>query len=899
MASVWDLIVRLTGDSGQFREDMAQDKVALEELLSSAHDAAVSIKLDDTDAEAKLKAFDEELAALMDATAKIKLDDSAAELELDDFKKKLLGLKDTSMRIILGDADAQAKLDKLLADLKELRNSNIAVKIDDANSELKLDELKQKIRDLNNQLISIDVNDADAKAKVDDIKAKLDSIHNAIVRIKVDDVHAITDMQAIMAELDRLEARILEVNATKIDPQGSTNGVNGASNAASTAGKDATIFGMNPYLFGALATAATALIPAAASATTNVMGLAGALTAAGAGATGFGIVATGVLKPVFEALSNYGTEGKKAFDGLTAGQKEAAEETQQFEKAFKSFSNSFQSPVLKAYTEALQAAENIMKDMRPVISAAGTAIDGLLKQFDQFTAGNQFKQFMNWLAKETGPAIKSLGETFGNVMKGMMSLLEDFTPAIKPVENGLVSLSAGFAKWAAGLSSSKSFKEFLDYAKTEGPIVWQTLKELGGVIKNVVVDLAPFGGAVLDLIDSLAKFVNELLNGNSATKNMIEGVVLAAAGLIEFAAEIINVITYLLDFNNYAGVAKQVWTDFWNFFVNMGLSLSISWQNFLNNLYTLGQSMGKATATAVENTLGALKQWFTNLLQGIGQSFQSGWQQLKQYGQNGAKSAYDAVTDVWNAITKWFSTLWGDVSKGIQTGWDAIKKAASSAASDTYKAVTNVWNAIKKWFTDLWDDISHAIPAGWGDIESALGTAAKSAVKAITDEFKSLDTFFSDLAKEALQWGENVVSMIAQGIENAIGKVKSAVSDVANAIGNFLGFHSPTKEGPASDSDTWAPNFVNMFASGLEAGIPRVQAALNQVMVPPNVANMVTQAGTQLANQIASSTQNIAHINFNAPIYGVDDLQAAIQGGISQFVNGVQVAARSAGIAPR
>jgi uncharacterized protein YceK len=51
-----------------------------------------------------------------------------------------------------------------------------------------------------------------------------------------------------------------------------------------------------------------------------------------------------------------------------------------------------------------------------------------------------------------------------------------------------------------------------------------------------------------------------------------------------------------------------------------------------------------------------------------------------------------------------------------------------------------------------------------------------------------------------------------------------------NQVKNILGFHSPAREGPGSDADTWAPNLVKMFASGIEGGAGDARTAAHSVI---------------------------------------------------------------------
>jgi phage-related protein len=77
--------------------------------------------------------------------------------------------------------------------------------------------------------------------------------------------------------------------------------------------------------------------------------------------------------------------------------------------------------------------------------------------------------------------------------------------------------------------------------------------------------------------------------------------------------------------------------------------------------------------------------------------------------------------------------------------------------------------------------------------------------------FNSLGSFFSDLGQQAFQWGANLVNMIAEGIKHAASAVADAAKNVVGSVAGFLGFHSPAKEGPGADADTWMPNLFKMM----------------------------------------------------------------------------------------
>lgn len=84
------------------------------------------------------------------------------------------------------------------------------------------------------------------------------------------------------------------------------------------------------------------------------------------------------------------------------------------------------------------------------------------------------------------------------------------------------------------------------------------------------------------------------------------------------------------------------------------------------------------------------------------------------------------------------------------------------------------------------------------------------------------------VSDEAAQWGLELAQKLADGISAGIDLVKTAASNIAGAIASFLHFSTPD-EGPLADSDTWMGDFISMISGDLEAGVPKVKAAANDV----------------------------------------------------------------------
>ncbi|MEW4368632.1 tail tape measure protein [Paenibacillus kandeliae] len=154
---------------------------------------------------------------------------------------------------------------------------------------------------------------------------------------------------------------------------------------------------------------------------------------------------------------------------------------------------------------------------------------------------------------------------------------------------------------------------------------------------------------------------------------------------------------------------------------------------------------------------------------------------------------------------------------------DKTKKQAQDMGITATKSTKDIANGASKASTSL----------------KNIGGSARQAAAETRSHLEQL----SNISSKATSWGSNLIDMMVGGIRSKFPALSNVVSNAAGIIGNFLGFHSPTKEGPASDSDKWAPNFVNMFADGLKPD--RIRQKVNSLageLQPPSSTGTITMA---------------------------------------------------------
>lgn len=106
---------------------------------------------------------------------------------------------------------------------------------------------------------------------------------------------------------------------------------------------------------------------------------------------------------------------------------------------------------------------------------------------------------------------------------------------------------------------------------------------------------------------------------------------------------------------------------------------------------------------------------------------------------------------------------------------------------------------------------------GWKLIFSDAGEAITGIIKSI-----------GDVIAGAFTWGADLCKGIAEGIYSCIGKVRKAVSAVAEAIRSKLHFSRPD-EGPLRDYEKWMPDFLSGLARGIRQSRHLVTKEISRV----------------------------------------------------------------------
>ena len=102
---------------------------------------------------------------------------------------------------------------------------------------------------------------------------------------------------------------------------------------------------------------------------------------------------------------------------------------------------------------------------------------------------------------------------------------------------------------------------------------------------------------------------------------------------------------------------------------------------------------------------------------------------------------------------------------------------------------------------------------------SGVASAAKEIAQAAAD-------MFSQLGGAAWNWGSDMMLNFINGIRSWFGQLVNDLKSIGQTVKNFIGFSEP-KMGPLSDFHTYAPDMMELFASGIRDNADLIQDAFD------------------------------------------------------------------------
>lgn len=829
----------------------------------------VELNADDKKLQKTIKVAKKSLDAFSNKKVKAKLDASIQDLqqkvlesnfELDKLNSKEVTpeVKLQKQKLTKDISEAEAKLSEL-----EKKRVNIDVNADNSKFNRVLKVSKASLEALNRSKAKaiLDVDNSVANSKIKRTKEELKSIPNKTrSRLDVDTGLSIPTIYAFKKSLDALPNK----KTTKVDVD--TNGLKKAyayiikanDNFQRQMGNLANMFrvfgtvGSN-MVGGLLTSSFSILIPVIASVvpvvfallnaikvlTGGVLALGGAVAIAGAGFVAFGAMAISAIKMLNDGTlqaSSATNEYKKALDGVKSAWTDIIKQNQS--AIFTTLANGlntvktamqslqpFFSGISRGMEEASQSvlkwAENSSVASRffnmmnktgvsvfnKLLSAAGGFGDGLVNVFTQLAPLFQWsadwldrlgQSFSNWANSAAGENsitrfieytktnLPIIGNIFKNVFVGINNLMNAFSGSSTGIFQSLEQMTAKFREWSEQVGQSQRFKDFVSYIQTNGPLIMQLIGNIARGLVAFATAMAPIASAVLRVAVAITGWIANLFEAHPATAQLV-GVIITLVGAFRFLiAPILAVMDFL---GPLAARLVALVTKFgWAKTGTLVLSKAMTSLKGPIKLVTAIFQLLFGKIGLIRNAITGLVTVF-GILGGpitIVIGVIAALIAIFVLLWNKNEGFRNFIINAWNAIKTFMVTVWNVLKTVASVVWNAILKAITTAVTNVYNFIMIIWNQIVAYLQGLWNGIIAIATTVWNLLVTIITTVFTTIMTIVMTIWTAIWTFLSTIWNTIITIATTIWNLLVTVITTVFTTIMTIAMTIWNAIWTFL-----------------------------------------------------------------------------------------------------------------
>ena len=325
-------------------------------------------------------------------------------------------------------------------------------------------------------------------------------------------------------------------------------------------------------------------------------------------------------------------------------------------------------------------------------------------------------------------------------------------------------------------------------------------------MKNAAIEL---GGAFAPVMTGIASAVGTVASAFSGLPQPVQTVIAVILGLVAVAAPLLIAIGSVI---SAVGTISGVMGGF------VGL-LSGTVMPAISGFFAF------LLANPIVLVIGAIVAAGALLI--------ANWDKVKEVAGN----LKEGIVNAWNNVKEKTSEAWENVKQKTSETWNNVKKTVSEKANNIRTTVSEKWNNLKTNTSTAWNNIKTNSSTAWNNVKTTITNAVNNAKTNAINAFSNMNSgisgrvnmikstirsgfdnavsYIKGLASQAFSWGADMIMGIVNGIRSCIGKVSSAVSNVASTIKSYLHFSVPDV-GPLTDYETWMPDFIDGMAKGID-----------------------------------------------------------------------------------
>lgn len=507
--------------------------------------------------------------------------------------------------------------------------------------------------------------------------------------------------------------------------------------------------------------------------------------------------------------------------------------------------------LLSAGTKALDGIVHLLVQFDPLFKWVGSGIDNLATKFKNWANSTGTDNNVANFIEYTKTNLPIVGKIFGNIFGGIVNLFRAFSGHSHNVMVGIQGVTESFKKWTEEVGKSQGFKDFIAYLEENGPKVWELVKNITQSLWNLAIGMAPIGSKVLGIAVAVTGWLNALLKANPEIGKFVGLMTAVAGGALLIGKPIFIAVGAIKGLLGAVGKIKPKTTDAGK---SVGF-LSRAFGIVRTVLFNVARFMLGPWGLAITALIGGLVLAYKK-----SETFRNIVNGAFNSVKNGVLALVDyvrpMVTNTINAIVQFGTQLGNKLKVFWQQNGSTIMQAVRNIGNVVKVILQGTYSVVKVVFNAIFSVIKFIMPAVKAVIKNTWN-GIKQIISGALDVILGLVKVFSGLftGNFKVMW-----SGIKQIFKGAIGIVTGIVrtSFIGTIISLIIKFAGNIKK---HISNMWT-SVKNTFVKIISSIYNWAKSKFNQLYnttrsIFNNVSKFLRNIWTSIKNFIVKTATNI------------------------------------------